>query len=52
MFYPTGSYRYVLCVSALDLHEVVLYGVDNEVSGVFAARLLKDVGAVLIHRAL
>ena len=36
----------------LYLHKAVLDGVDDKVGSVLAPRLLEDVGAVLIHRAL
>ena len=36
----------------LNLDEVVLYGIDHQVGGVFATRLLENIGTMLIHGAL
>ena len=36
----------------LNFNQMVLYGIDHKVGGVFASRLLKNIGAMLIHRTL
>ena len=36
----------------LNLNQMILYGVDHKIGGIFATRLLENIGTMLIHGAL
>ena len=55
-YFPFGALSLVPQIAAyhnkLNLDEVVLYGIDHKIGGIFATRLFKNIGTMLIHGAL
>ena len=51
-FYFVSGSRCLPYHNKLNLYEVVLYGIHHKVGGIFATRLLKNIGTMLIHGAL